>query len=464
MLSLEIKEVVRAVGGVLRQGFEDIPVKGVSTDSRTARCGDIFFALKGPNFDAHDFLKDVASKGVLGAVVEKDGAKGLPKDFALIQVKDTVRALGDLAGYYRSKFSVPVVAVTGSAGKTTTKEMIASILSRSRKVLKTEGNKNNLIGLPQTLFGLDVSHRAAVVELGISEVWEMERLAGICSPDVAVITNIGRSHLQSLGSIEGVMEAKGPLFTKLKPGGVKAVNLDDDRVASLAKGSKDIVTYSVKTKADVTLKEYKAEGFDRLRAVYGVTGKKAEAVFSTPGVSNLINGAAAIAAVIPLEASISEIEEGLANFSPVKGRMAVIKTGGITVLDDTYNANPESMASSLQTLKEAAGRKVAVMGEMLELGEASRSEHRKIGKLAAELGIEMVFAIGARAADVVEGALEAGLGTRSIFGFETKKEAVAALKETLRDGDFVLVKGSRGVALEEVVEAISGPKEARQAR
>lgn len=452
-MKLDAAEITKAVSGALRRGSKDTVATGVSTDSRKVVPGTVFFALKGPNFDGHAFVVDAAQKGAVAAVVEKGVAEGLPESFAVIEVADTLKALEALASYIRGLSRIPFVAVSGSAGKTTTKEMIASILSVSRRVLKTEGNRNNLIGLPLTIFELAASDEAAVVELGVSEPWEMERLVAICRPDVAVLTNIGRGHLEKLGSLEGVASAKGALFTHLSPHAVRIVNSDDPWVVKLAEGFENIVTYSVKGEADVTVKDCRTEaGFAGTEVVYGIMGKALPVRFSSPGASNMINGAAAAAAALALGVPLEDIREGLEGFRTIKGRMHVVKANGFTVLDDTYNANPESMAVALKTLAAASGRKVAVLGEMLELGDGSAAEHEKIGRLAGELKVGVVVAVGPGASAVAEGAR--GAGVKSVYGFGDKAEALAALKGMVREGDTVLVKASRGAALESVVEGL----------
>jgi len=453
-MKLSFREIAAATGGALRGpsgGFST----GVSTDSRKIAAGDAFFALKGPNFDGHAFVKDVASKGASAVVVDNgECLEGLSSSIAAIVVEDTLKALGALAAYFRGLHKIPFVAITGSAGKTTTKEMAASILSVSRNVLKTEGNKNNLIGLPLTIFRLTADHEAAVVELGISEDWEMERLVAICRPDVSLITNIGRGHLETLGTLEGVAKAKGPVFSLLPAHGVRVVNLDDPWVVKAAGKGGQRVTYSAKDRAaDVFIEESSSEaGLAGARAVYTVRGEKITVRFSAPGLTNGVNGAAAMAAALVLGAPPAHMVEGLESWTPVKGRMGLIRTGGLTVIDDTYNANPESMSSALRTLKGAAGRKVAVLGDMLELGEASEAEHAGVGRLAGELGVDVLVAIGTSSAATAEGARTAGI--RDVFSFGTKRNALELLKRILHEGDTVLVKGSRGVALEEVVEGL----------
>jgi UDP-N-acetylmuramoyl-tripeptide--D-alanyl-D-alanine ligase len=365
-MKFEIRDILKATGGRLLQGPGGGSIKGISADTRTIRQGEIFFALKGPRFDGHSFLGDVVSKGASGAVVEEE-IKGLPSSLNVILVEDTIKALGDLAFYVRAAHSIPLVAVSGSSGKTTTKEMIASVLGIKRTVLKTEGNRNNTIGLPLTLFGLNNVHDAAVVELGISELGEMKRLAQICRPDVAVITNIGRGHLETLGTVEGVAKAKGELFTSLSPGAVRVVNLDDPMVMKVSKD--------------------------------GVRGEHLSVRFRSPLVCNVYNGAAAIAATLPLSPKTEEIVDGLNSFSTLRGRMELVMVGGLTVLDDTYNANPESMAAALETLgklaaQKTAGRPVAVLGDMLELGEGSTDAHREVGRTAGRLGLDVLIVVG----------------------------------------------------------------------
>lgn len=450
-MELTVNEIAVATGGALRGGVAAPMVSGISTDSRRIRKGEAFFALKGPNFDGHDFVGDVLGRGASCVVVERGFTP--PPDACAVAVGDTLKALGDLASYWRGGYDIPVIAVSGSAGKTTTKDMIASVLSVSRPVLKTAGNLNNLIGLPLTLFGLDRGHRAAVVELGISEPFEMERLVEICAPGVGVITNIGSAHLKSLGSIEGVARAKSALFTDIGVDGTRVVNLDDPWVARLAEGLRNVVTYSLKQRADVMVRGWSVDsGLGYVDARYCVRGVDMEARVNGASVANVMNAGAAIAATLHLNVSREEIREGLRAFTPASGRMSTVRIGALTVLDDTYNANPTSVAAALETLAKAGGRKVAILGDMLELGEASGPEHRKIGGLAGYLGVDTVVAIGQCSKAICDGAVEAGL--KSVQAFRDKREAIEAIEGLLREGDTVLVKGSRGMRLEEVVDAI----------
>jgi UDP-N-acetylmuramoyl-tripeptide--D-alanyl-D-alanine ligase len=360
----------------------------------------------------------------------------------------------------RRLHAVPLVAVSGSSGKTTTKEMIAAILERSRRVLKTEGNMNNLVGLPLTLLGLESFHEAVVVELGISEASEMERLVEISAPDVALITNIGSGHLETLGTPEGVARAKAPLFTALGPGCTRVVNLDDPLVKRLAgqstaSGGMGTVTYGTDSGADVVVTKHMVPGdLKGIDAVYEVRGVSVDVRFASPAICNVINGAAAIAATLALGSSIEDIRAGLHSFAALPGRMEVLRAGSLTLLDDTYNANPESVEAALKTLGFASGRKVAVLGEMLELGHASAVAHRDAGRAAGHLGVDLLVAIGPMSRETAEGGISSGLDARNVYSFDDKEEALKALKGLVKAGDSVLVKGSRGAALEEVVRAL----------
>jgi UDP-N-acetylmuramoyl-tripeptide--D-alanyl-D-alanine ligase len=468
-MDFSVNDILGAVRGTLLAGNGESRVAGFFIDSRNVEPMNCFVALKGPNFDAHSFIGDVMDKGVSLVVVERVEFE-VPEGLAVIEVEDTLVALGDLAAYVRSISSVPLVAISGSTGKSTTKEMVASILEHSRRVLKTDGNKNNLVGLPLTLFRLKSSDQVAVVELGISEPHEMARLVEIALPDVALITNIGAGHLESLGSLEGVAKAKSALFTESSPGCTRVVNLDDDLVRKIYESySRDRahahsrreeparVTFSLRGPSDVSVPSYEVlEGLAGVDVEYDIRGERLKVRLSSPALCNVMNGAAAIAAVLPLGAGLNEIKLGLEKFTSMKGRLGVLHVDGVTVIDDTYNANPDSMEEALKTLSLASGRKVAVVGDMLEIGSGAASAHAGVGKRVAELGIDIVVAIGSMADEVANGALKAGLGSDSVFNFVDKAAAIETLSGVLHKGDTVLVKASRGMELETVVAAISG--------
>ncbi|MEE9543221.1 MAG: UDP-N-acetylmuramoyl-tripeptide--D-alanyl-D-alanine ligase, partial [Thermodesulfobacteriota bacterium] len=370
-----LKDILEAIKGRLQEvdgaiGKEGT-IKGVSIDSRTIVPGEIFFALKGARYDGHGYIAEALTRGASSVVVERPEAvrsSGVKEGgVKVVVVDDTLRALGDLAASLRERYPIPLLAVGGSTGKTTTKDMASLILGADGKeVLKTKGNMNNLIGLPLTLLDLDATFDFAVVELGISVAGEMERLAGISRPDVALLTNIGCGHIETLGDIEGVAMEKGELFGALSEEGVKIVNLDDPWTVRLAdmddevKGSKcDRVTYSIEENADVSVSEVTEFGLDGTKVVYNVLGEDIEVRFNSPSIVNIQNGAAAIAGVLPLAASPEAMRQGLNSFMPESHRMVVINADGVTILDDTYNANPESVAVAVSTLNRAEGRKVA---------------------------------------------------------------------------------------------------------
>jgi UDP-N-acetylmuramoyl-tripeptide--D-alanyl-D-alanine ligase len=477
----DVEHILTATGGLLESGPGSGLAGAVSIDSRAIKAGEVFLALKGPSFDGHAFVAEAAAKGAVSAIVERSASDGdgdgYPEGINIIRVDDTASALGDLASYARRRYGIPLVAVSGSAGKTGTKEMIAAILALSRRVLKTEGNMNNKVGLPLTLLKLEELHEVAVVELGISEAGEMEGLVEIAAPDVALLTNIGSSHLETLGTPEGVGRAKAPLFTGTGDKCTRVVNLDDPLVVKIeaeaaAKGgsserksvtAKKSVTYGTASGADVMIKDYNVlDGLKGIEATYDVGGTSVEVRFAGPALSNVINGAAAIAAVVALAgpgADISaDIREGLGSFKGLPGRMEVLDAADFTLIDDTYNANPESVSAALKTLGAVTGRKVAVLGEMLELGAGSAEAHREIGRVAADSGVDLLVAIGGGSAEIVEGASSArlggGLGSDNVYAFDDNKAALKALGLLIKAGDSILVKGSRGAALEEVVAGL----------
>lgn len=453
-------DIVNGAGGTLVTGRGEAAFSGVSIDSRGISGGEIFFAVRGDRFDGHDFVSTLPERGAGGAVVSKgweglSTLSGLPHDFCLITVDDTRKALGDAAKYWRERHPIPLAAVSGSCGKSTTKEMIAAIMGVKREVLKTEGNRNNLLGLPLTILDLNESHQVGVVELGISEEGEMTRLAEIAKPDVALLTNIGISHISSLGSFQGVARAKGELFHCLKPDGTEVINFDDLWIVEMtAKSKRRKITYSVEEKADVCLKGYEAKGsgYDGMIARFSLFDEEIAVEIRGIGSYNLSNAAAAIATASALGAEPDEIVEGLSHYIPMKNRMEPLHLNGVTLLDDTYNANPDSMETALRTLSEFRGRRIAVLGDMLELGDIARDVHRRIGGLASRLGVERLVLYGEFKGEMYEGAVDEGMDGDAACTVKSKDDAVEMLRKIVRDGDVVLVKGSRGMGMEDVVE------------
>lgn len=453
-------DIATSTSGRVASGDAARAFKGVSIDTRSIKKGEAFFAIRGPRFDGHDFIEEALKSGAALVVVEKGLFDGKGNDLTVVEVADTTRALGDLAGYIRSVFQVPLVAITGTSGKTTTKEMMAGILSHvaafDGKVLKTEGNRNNLYGVPLTLLALDEAYKSAVVELGISEAGEMARLTEIASPDVVLITNIGKGHLEGLGTVEETAREKGALFRGMKDGGVLVVNIDDPLVLKEAEASncKRRVTYSVSAEADVTLKGFTPDGIRGSEAVFDIKGEELLVRLSAPGVINAVNAAAAAAASLTLGATLLDIKAGLEGFTQSSGRLEVTEQGGLNIINDTYNANPSSVRAALEILSGVEGRTVAVLGDMLELGAGSEGEHVDVGAAAARAGLDLLFAIGRYSEAVIEGAVKGGMDVTKIKAFTARHTLVKELEESLIKGDTVLIKGSRGSAMEEIVCAI----------
>ncbi len=474
-MNLLLKEIIEVLDASSDLDVSEIKVEGVSIDTRTISRGDLFFAIKGENFDGGDFIEEAKVKGAVGAVVSGEVSFGSDDNFKVIKVEDSVGALGDLAKYYRNKLGAKVIAVTGSVGKTTTKDFIYDLLvSGGFKTVKTLGNFNNLIGLPLSIFRLVDDTEYGVFELGISEVGEMEKLADITGPNCAVITNIGRGHLEGLGTAEVVAREKLKLFSAVRDGGVVVINADDVRLSgyelpdSMAdRGvTKKTFGFSGAKKPDVEIKNISREG-GGLVVVYSLSGVSLEAVMATPYECNACNGASAIGAVVALikDFDTGAIKAGLESYSGGSGRMSVIDAGGIIIIDDTYNSNPESLKEALKTLScmepdvdgesetgRARGRKIAVIGDMLELGDVSKPAHREAGAAAGELGIDIVIAVGEFAGDVIEGAKDGS--NMETFSAANAREVSSLITGIVKPGDTVLVKGSHSMGLEKVVERL----------
>lgn len=458
MKVLSEREFLTAISGEYVRKGGPFPFMGVSTDSRTLREGELFFALRGRRYDGHAFVAEAFRKGAWGAVVDRGYrvSEDLPER-NIVAVKDTLKALGDLAAYYRRLFDMPVVAVSGSCGKTTTKEMLRSILTLSSRPVVSEGNYNNLIGLPNTLFKLREDHSVAVLELGINEGREeMGRLAEIAMPTVAILTNIGVAHLEGMEGIEGVRDAKLELFRKVEGRGCMVINGDDPMIVE---GTRDMkgekVTYGLK-RGDVFLLSLE-EGKDGMTYEISAFGRRLKGRVRVLGLHNISNllGAVAVAGVLGVGGG--EIVEGLTRFRPVRGRMCLIDLGSVKLIDDTYNANPTSMAASLKVLSDmGALRKVAILGDMLELGEKAPSFHFDLGRIAASLSVDLLYFTGIYGEEVRRGALSAGMVDRTVRIFEDKEGLWEDLRGELRAGDLMLVKASRAMAMEEIVEKVRG--------
>lgn len=433
-------------------------VKGISIDSRNIKEGDLFIALKGDRFDGHDFVPEAIKRGAWGALVERSTLESRYQDLGglrnIVPVEDTLLALQEMSYMHRKKFALPVVGITGSNGKTTTKEMLACILKRKGPVLKNEGNLNNHIGVPLTLLKLNGGHKSAAVEMGMSAAGEIDLLARIVSPGVGVITNIGPAHLEFLGSMDNVAEAKAELLGNLKPEGTAVLNSDDRYFGFLkSKFGGKVLSFGIDQQADVMAGDIR-QGKDYTDFTVSTGGAKANVRLRTMGAHNIYNALAAAAAATAAGMPLETIKAGLDDFTPVAMRSEIRMVKGRTVLADCYNANPGSVKAALETLITLRpGRKaVAVLGDMLELGENGPEEHRKVGRTAAALGVGSVIALGSLARYILEGAGEAGMQKKGLFAASSHREAAEKLRSESGSGDAVLIKGSRGMKMEKILE------------
>ncbi|MCL2760024.1 MAG: UDP-N-acetylmuramoyl-tripeptide--D-alanyl-D-alanine ligase [Desulfuromonadales bacterium] len=451
-----LDEILKAVNGKVT-GTCSEGVTGVSTDSRSIKPGELFIPLRGEKFDGHRFINDVVSKGVKLFIADSDWVKEneVPSDSACVEVKDTLRALGDLAHFHRMRFSIPVIGITGSNGKTTTKEMLASILEIAEPGLKTEGNLNNLVGLPLMLFKLTNEHKWAVLEMGMSEFGEIDRLAEIAAPQIGVITNAYPAHLQGVGSIAGVAKAKGELFLRLPAEGTAIFNHDDPLIAAcpVAEGVKKIgfgLHDSDVTGSYPVLEGAKGESF------HLTIGEESSSVMLKAfGVHNVSNALAAAAAAYVKKVPFEQIVKGLENFRPYGKRFNLEDLGPVVLIDDSYNANPASVGAALLTFQQLKGghRAIAVLGDMLELGDERDRAHSDAGKLAATC-VDRLYLYGEMAQVVAEGAKSSGLSSAEIIIASDREEIVADIIKDHIDGDFILVKGSRGMEMDKVAEML----------
>jgi len=452
-------EILKAVNGRLVNGDGNVTCCGVSTDSRTVRAGNLFIALKGETFDGHDFLDAAVNVGASAVLIQEEPKKKISGNATFILVDDTLKALGDLARCWRNRFSIPVIAITGSSGKTTTKEMLAGIVGQSKNVLKTEGNLNNLIGMPMTLLRLTDHHEAAILELGTNQRGEIARLTDIAGPNIGLITNIGPAHLQGLHSLDTIREEKGDLFCCMGHEGTAVVNMDDGNIREVSRSWRGKrVTFSMEGPADVTVENLEATNAAGVAFRLVIDATKNDVFMNIAGRHHVCNALAAAAVARALGMDGASIGKGLASFQPVAGRMEIRSlANGSFIIDDTYNANPASVAEALKALQNlrGRGRAIAVLGDMLELGEQSRSLHESIGEIAAQTGVDRLLLKGEFASATAAGALKMGMPADAVICFQEDGEAAEFAESYLRDGDWALVKGSRRMKMERIVQYIA---------
>jgi UDP-N-acetylmuramoyl-tripeptide--D-alanyl-D-alanine ligase len=457
-------DLVAATRGSLIQGRGEDGFVGVSTDSRTCQAGELFVPLKGERHDGHDYIPKALGRGVRGVLVEgrifrRNGhLPHLPQEVTAVAVADTLTALGDLAQAWRRRFTLPVVSLTGSCGKTTAKEMIALILSRFFPVLKNELNLNNLIGLPQTLLQLDNTYEAAVVEMGMNRFGEIRRLTEISQPTVGVLLNVYPAHTEGVGCVEGVARAKGELIQALSREATLVYNADDLRVACQAAafpGRRLGFGFSPEADLRILDRQSRGQAGQVIQASWQGTG--CSITLGVPGAHQALNALAATAVALALGLPLPEATSALAGFTAVQRRSQLQDLpSGVHLLNDCYNANPGSVATALGTLAElkGAGRAAAALGDMLELGAGAVEAHRELGRQAAEAGLDFLVIYGNHRGDVAAGAQESGLSGLQVFPVTDKEEGARLLEEFLRPGDWLLVKGSRSMHMEHIVDLL----------
>lgn len=422
----------------------DATFLGCSTDSRSIDKDQLFVALRGPNFDGHSFLHTAIERGASGVMVDH----ATPSVSPALLVKDTRQSLGRLAGIWRDQFDLPIAAVTGSNGKTTVKEMLASILEVEGPVLKTQGNLNNDVGVPLTLMRLDADNRFGVFELGANHVGEISVLAGQVKPHVGIVTSCAPAHLEGFGSVEKIAHTKGELLEQLGPEGVAVINVDDDYCGvwlELA-SERQRITFGLKNTADVSATWCAELGHTRL--VLLTPAGTAKASLRLPGRHNVMNALAAVSGALALEIPLSSIIEGLSRVQPISGRLRSVRLGDVHIIDDTYNANPESLKAGLEVLAACPGEHWLVLGDMAELGPGSDGFHREAGALAREYGVERLYATGEYSQFAVEAFGDGGQH------FERQEDLIEVLHTSLTGEICLLVKGSRSMAMERVVTAL----------
>lgn len=447
MEALRINEIIRCLNGNTKNICEDIEIKGISTDSRNINNGELFVALVGKNFDGHNYLDEVFKKGAAAAVVSSE----LECDYPIIVVNDTLEALKKIAACYKQKFSIPVIAVTGSTGKTSTKEMIASVLQEKYNLHKTQQNFNNEIGLPHTLFNLNKNHEISVLEMGMNNPGEIGRLADMARPAVGVITNIGTAHIENLGSRENILNAKMEITTYFNSDNVLIINSDDEYLSKIKGKGYKILGVSIEGKGNYNAENINNFGEYGIEFICEVKGKKHKFKINLPGIHNVYNALFAIAVGDMYDVDIEGMKAGILKFNPGKMRMDIIDVkGGIKIINDCYNANPDSMKAALDVLAAyRVNRKIAVLGEMYELGGYSEEGHRNTGRYAKNK-CDILIAVGELARFIYE---ECRSSIESYY-FKTKEEARIRIKDLIRPGDTILIKASRAMNMEDITNYI----------
>ena len=451
-MNLTLEEINTAVGGTL-EGQGNLKVKGYSIDSRTLKPGELFIAIKGPRFDGHQFVQQAIEKKAAAVVVEQKAAV-TPS----IRVTSTIEALQNLARDVRRKWGMPIIGVTGSAGKTTTKEMVAAVLGKKFTVLRSVGNLNNEFGLPLCLLRVERYQNIGVLEMGMSAKGEIRKLASIAEPNEGVVTNVNPVHLEFFKSVDEIAEAKAELIQGLHDPKVAYLNNDDTRVRSMSHGfSGKVVTYGVRSAATFGVQRMRDLGLDGTAFTVRHAGKDYEFILPLLGQHNVVNAVAAVAVGATHEVPWDDMREAIGELKPEKMRGEVIKfREGFAVIDDSYNSNPKALTEMIRFLARVSGfqRKILVAGEMLELGSEGTTLHRDCGREAARAGLSLVVAVQGRAKEILDGAREAGMDLSRLKFVRDAVQAGDVLARTVQKGDLVLIKGSRGVRLEQAINTL----------
>lgn len=453
MKNMTLKEISVACGGIYYGDEESYykEVSSVTIDSRKIEKDCLFIAIRGARVDGHMFIPQSIRDGALCAVSEKR-IENAP--YPYIMVNSCVQALKDIAEHYRRSLRLKVVGISGSVGKTSTKEMIASVLAQKYKVLKTEGNFNNEIGLPLTIFNIREEHQVAVLEMGISDFGEMERLAKMARPDICVITNIGCAHLEQLKSREGILKAKTEMFLYMNPAGSIVLNGDDDMLSTVTPANRiDPIFFGLDPGCRYYAKSIENLGLKGTTAVFCTPDSEFAAHISIPGSHMVYNALAAIAVGRILEMNDEEIKRGIEALVPLAGRNHLIETKYLTLIDDCYNANPASMKASLDVLSQAEGRTAAILGDMFELGPREHEMHYEVGQYAATVGVHLLICIGDLSEEIARGAASKETNIE-IYHYDTKADFLKNMDTIIKEQDTILIKASHGMEFPEIVEAL----------
>lgn len=451
MESLKINEIVMCINGSADNITSNFEITGISTDSRSIKNGELFIALIGKNFDGHNYIQEVFKKGAAAVIVSKK----IECNYPIIVVKDTLEGLKKIAAYYKQKFYIPVIAVTGSTGKTSTKEMIASVLQEKFNVHKTQQNFNNEIGLPHSLFDLNKGHEISVLEMGMNNPGEIKRLVEIARPDIGVITNIGTAHIENLGSRENILNAKMEVATYFNCDSLLIINSDDEYLSKINNKGYKIIGVSINGNGDYNAESINNLGEKGIEFKCEIRGKKHTFKINLPGIHNVYNALFAIAIGDLYNVNVKKMKSGILNFKPGKMRMDIIELNDkIKIINDCYNANPDSMKAALDVLASYKNnRKIAILGDMYELGSYSEDSHRQTGRYAKGK-CDILMAVGEQARFIYEECKD----SMESYYFKTKEEACISIKQLIKQGDAILIKASRAMNMEYITNFIIGDR------